>query len=87
MVWIIDDIMDFIDSLPRWQKWLGTGIVGVLIFFLFLMIFAGPREARQVAGIPGELKQIESNITKEYIEASKEPALGIIGDFWRIGDE
>ena len=87
MVWIIDEIRDFIASLPTWQKWLGTSIGGVLIFFFLLLVFAGPQETKQVAGIPMELKQIESNVTKEYIQESRGPALEIIGSFWRTGED
>ena len=73
MMDIIKDIIDFIDSLPIWQKWLGTGTIGTILFFLFLLVFAGPQETKQVAGIPLELKEIEANITKEYIEEAKGP--------------
>ena len=84
---IIDDIRDFIDSIPTWQKWLGTGTIGAILFFLFLLVFAGPQEAKQVAGIPLELKEIESNITEEYITKSSGPVSELIGEFRDTGDK
>ncbi len=87
MVWIIDELKDFIDSLPTWKKWLGASAGGVLLFFLSLLIFAGPDATKQVASIPNEIQQVESNITQTYIEESKGPVREIIGEFWRTGKE
>lgn len=59
MLDFIEDIKDFIDSLLTWQKWLGSGIEGVILFFLFLLIFAGPSATKEIVEIPIELKEIQ----------------------------
>lgn len=83
---LLSIIIDYFDSLETWKKWLGTSFVGVGLFFVFLLIFAGPQEAKQVAEIPIELKEAQSDIAKQYIEESKGTIKTIISTFWNTGE-
>ena len=84
---IINGIIDFFDSLETWQKWLGTGIFGVGMLFLFLLVFAGPQPTYEVAKIPSDLRNIQADVTQNYIEETKEPAKGIIAEFTETGKD
>lgn len=85
---IIDSIGDFFDNLETWQKWLGgASVVGVGAFFLFFLILAGAQQTKEVAKIPSDLRNIQSDVTRQYIQDTKEPAKGIIADFTKIGKD
>ena len=84
---IIDGIGNFFDSLETWQKWLGTSVLGVGVFFLFLLIFAGPQQTHNVAKIPSDLRNTQADVTQQYIQDTKEPAKGIIADFTKAGKD
>ena len=85
---LIDSIGDFFDSLETWQKWLGgASVVGVGVFFLFLLFFAGAQQTHEIAKIPSDLRNIQADVTQQYIQDSKEPAKGIIADFTKVGKD
>ena len=84
---LIDSIGDFFDSLETWQKWLGTSVLGVGIFFFLLLIFAGTQQTHEVAKIPSDLRNIQADVTNQYIQDTKEPAKGIIADFTKAGKD
>ena len=85
---IVDSIGNFFDSLETWQKWLGgASVIGVGAFFLFFLIFAGAQQTKEVAKIPSDLRNIQADITQQYIQDTKEPAKGIIADFTKAGND